>query len=434
MKFQIDKQCLLSLLPRVLAAPAFAVATTIALADQAKLEPHSAQSDRNWVVVLDDPRPERLQGWRSERYGMNSAHYSDSPVLKRLGKQFSEQFGLKLLAQWYIESLSVYCLVVDPDNNQSKTLEQRLKQLQKDSRVKWVQPSNNFYSLSTIDSAEKKVVTVDKDRLGKSLPVGLDGQGVHIALIDSAVDYQHRNLRMAIKEHRDFVIGSGPKRTHDKLRGELHGTGVAGILAARPNSRLGIKGVAPAAKISAFRGCWQQQDKTTRCNTLSLARALDATTKIKPDIVNLSLSGPKDKLLDEIAIRIVERGATVVTAFDPARAQNDRFPGIQQGLLIVRAEMSEERPSQSKLPGGLEHRNIVTAPGEHILTTSPNNSYALMSGHSVATAQTSGILALYSQSLKSTSVNANKGLADSIGLESLRTQQQLIELLSQTHF
>ncbi len=341
-----------------------------------------ATSSNEWVVVLKDPRPARLSGYNVKGY--SAKHYASSPVLKRYGKRVSRDHSLGLKKAWFIESLNVYCLIVDiPDSSDAI-----LKSLEADERVEWVQPSNNF---SLLSSDSKGISNIDAPTSLVSLQNGrstADGEGVNIALIDSAVADNHPDLAESIAQTHDLVIGSasGVTSSDSKLiRGERHGTAMAGILVASPSNDLGLKGVAPKADVYAYRGCWELESGDTQCNTLSLARALDGVAQSDASILNLSLSGPKDLLLDRLVDRLVSQGVFVVAAFDPKRPSENRFPTRRDGVLIVRAEHMNQ-----------DFNSEFTAPGKRIVVL-PTKGYSLMTGHSVATAYTSGVLALIVQ-------------------------------------
>lgn len=367
-----------------------------------------------WVVVLKDPRPARLRGFQVKGY---SKHYSNSLELKRFGKRVAKDHKLGLKQAWFIDSLGVYCLIVRFKQDQGLTL----NQLKEDQRVDWVQPSNEFELLKSNEASRIEAVpaaTTQPDKLNI-----LDGNGVRIALIDSGVSTTHPDLSNAISVSQDLVVGGAPLSS----AGEKHGTAMAGIWVARPNKAsdlgLGLSGLAPAAQVLAFRGCWESTEGDTQCNTLSLARALDSAFRAKPSILNLSLSGPRDRLLDRLIDKLVMQGVFIVAAFDPKRDQSERFPSRGNGVLIVRAEHLQQ-----------DHANEFTAPGKR-LVLSPDANYQSMSGHSVATAYTTGILALMAQaSLSKTNTKPQHSnfqltsLVDANGTPTITNASQLLRM------
>ncbi len=341
-----------------------------------------ADNQKEWVVVLNDPRPARARGWLSNNY-QDSASYQNSLELKRFGRRVARKHGLVLKDQWLIESMGLYCLIVNFKDNS----EQALQALLSDKRVEWVQESNEFKLLASEEggNAEAMHSFTASSSLSK-IPADVDGSGVVIAIIDSGVDSDHPDLAPAIKLNTDFVAANGAAVT----AAEVHGTAIAGVIVARQNEELGISGVAPGADLLALRGCWEQQGGVTRCSTLSLARALNAVILNQPDILNLSLSGPSDRLLSALLRRVVSDGTRVMAAFDPARSNHERFPSSNDGAQIVRADRLNQ-----------EVADVFTAPGAQ-LVTSPGSGYNFMKGHSVATAYASGVLALQKQAEQTT--------------------------------
>lgn len=340
-----------------------------------EVETYSAPTSQEWVVVLKDPRPARLQGWSNNRY-RNNSHYS-SADFKRIGVKFAKRNNLKLKQEWFIESLSVYCLIVEFKTD----TEQTLNALKQNQSVEWVQKSNDF---KLLNSDSTSVMNNSNKEMQRFQNINYDGAGTVIAMIDSGVDKQHQDLSHAIKNVANFVV-TNSHATGSKSKAETHGTAIAGVLIAQPNETLGIAGIAPAAHLLAFRGCWEEISKITHCNTLSLARALDAVIKRQPDILNLSLSGPYDPLLNKLVDQVIKNRTIIVAAFDPARSNKKRFPAIREGVLIVRAENLDP-----------QFDNAFTAPGAQIVP-SPNNNYSFQTGHSIASAHASGLLALLTQ-------------------------------------
>jgi len=370
------------------------------------------EQQQEWVLVFDDPRPARLQGWLTGGYGKSSDDYRSALELKRFSKEVVSQYNMKLHDQWFIPSLGVYCLVVSFNSDQDETI----SKLQKNKAVQWVQPSNEFKLLNerrrpSSLSAEKQLTSLEE-----KLPSLIDGQGVVIAIVDSAVDTSHQDLAGVISDNGDFVVAG-----QDSEEGESHGTAIAGVMMTHRSTKLGVAGISPAAKLEAYRGCWESVElDTTNCNTLSLARALDAVMSGNADILNLSLSGPKDALLDRILQRIIDRGAMVVAAFDPARPNSNRFPTQRDGVLIVRAKGLDDR-----------HSDVFTAPGARVVVR-PGNRYDFMHGHSIATAYTSGLLALRKQALQASRTPSTRKLDWKNTSHSTMAEQLISEILQES--
>jgi len=340
-----------------------------------------------WVVVLDDPRPKRLQGWQRTGY-RGGNNYRSAVELKRFGGRLAKDYNLALKDQWLIESLG---------------------------GVQWIQPSNEFRLLS---SAGGVAEPLNSKLMGESLDSSITGEGVTIAIIDSAVDRTHSDLAPAVELSQDFVVaGASADSSNQLLNGEAHGTAIAGVMIAQRDSKAGIAGVAPKAKLLAYRGCWENSDGNTNCNTLSLARALDAVARSGADILNLSLSGPKDLLLDQLLDRVIANGAVVVAAFDPQRVGQTRFPSKKDGVLIVRAEKLDS-----------QFQDIFTAPGARVVA-SPGNNYGFMKGHSIATAYTSGVLALHKQFRDS--IVGQRGASQPIDWRELSKNNKATDLMQQ---
>lgn len=330
---------------------------------------------KEWVVVLEDPRPARLKGWQRGGYS-SSGDYKGALELKRSGKRVARKYGLDVRAEWFIDSLDVYCLVVEI----GRDAEQTLARLGQDKSVKWVQTSNRFDLMSAqgLNSDSQDLFIAPE----LNLPKSINGNGIVVAMVDSGVDDQHSDIKSAISVNLDFV-GNEP----DNIAAEAHGTAVAGTIAADRKSDLGVTGIASGVQLMAYRGCWELIDNDANnqsCSTLSLARALDSVARSDVDILNLSISGPKDLLLDSIIARITASGTLVVAAHDDNRLNAERFPTPAPNVLIV-----EEQAGDGS-------QRSFSAPGVRVVA-SPGQKAGLMQGSSIATAYTSGVMALCAQ-------------------------------------
>ncbi|MFL6728825.1 MAG: S8 family peptidase, partial [Sphingomicrobium sp.] len=119
------------------------------------------------------------------------------------------------------------------------------------------------------------------------------GRGVKVAVIDSGIEARHPDLAGQLTVNRNFIAGRAPAF-------EQHGTGVAGIIAAKADNHIGIAGVAPGARLLGLRACWQASSIRTVCDSFSLVKALYFAVGQKAEVINMSLSGPDDRLLTEL--------------------------------------------------------------------------------------------------------------------------------------
>ncbi|TDL72196.1 peptidase S8 [Rhodococcus qingshengii] len=138
----------------------------------------------------------------------------------------------------------------------------------------------------------------------------LTGKGITVGVIDTGVDYTHPDLRRNFAGGRDLVDNDAdPMETKTLGRATVHGTHVAGIIAA--NGKL--KGVAPEAKIVAYRALGPGGGGTTE-NVLA---AIEQAIKDKVDIMNLSLgndiNGP-DLPISLALNRAVDKGIVAIAA------------------------------------------------------------------------------------------------------------------------
>ncbi len=150
------------------------------------------------------------------------------------------------------------------------------------------------------------------------------GAGVRVAVIDSGVDAGHPQLRGRVDTGRDFLHGD-PTGRQDCVG---HGTAVASIIAARPATGAGLRGLAPGATIVPVRVSektdTEQQGTGEPASPATFARAIDwAVDEGGADVINMSLvmTAADDRVRDAVA-RAVAAGVVVVAA-----AGNDGRPG-----------------------------------------------------------------------------------------------------------
>ncbi len=350
-----------------------------------------------WIVVLKDTRPERRRGWSSGVGYSGSYSYADDPKLKRLARDIANDYELTVSQQWPIRALDVHCVVVRLGEDGAATL----AALRQDTRVEWVQPLNEFEGLAARKDPYRHLQGSLEIMNVAPLHEHWSGAGVRIAMIDSGVEHDHPDLQHALAGNTDFV-GTGSTS-------ERHGTGIAGVLVAQSSNGVGISGVAPGAELHAYRACWESAEGATRCNSLTLSLALDHAVTIRPHVVNLSLTGPSDRLLDALVGKLTADGALIVAAWDASRGES-RFPSPRAG--VVYASDGTGVTADSK--------EVLFAPGSAVLTAQPGHGYDYMAGSSLAAAHVSGVMALLIEADPTLSGPETEAmLASSVRLEEL---------------
>jgi subtilisin family serine protease len=313
-------------------------------------------------------------GTTGTRYGGNG--YRVAQDAQREARRVAERYALHALSSWPIEALAMHCVVYEIRDG--RNIEDVLALLQSDPGVLLAQPLQEFRTLSEPAPAGYNDPLYDLQTNLAALNVAQaharsQGAGLKVALIDTAVDAAHPDLRGRILRSHSFVADAPP--------GMRHGTAMAGIIVAAANNHIGIVGIAPLAQLEVFQACWQlaPDSDAAACNTFTLAQALAAALASGAPLVNLSFAGPADPLLTALVQSGLKHGVTFVgAAAEPTAPFPTAIPGV------IRASGSE----QAAPPGAF------TAPAQHVMTLRPQGEYDFASGSSVAAAEVTGIIAL----------------------------------------
>lgn len=289
----------------------------------------------------------------------------------RLAQALAREHALALVSEWPMPLAGVDCYVMQLPEADPRSAEVAARGVAADKRVAWAQAVSLYRTQGAQDEPLYPAQSVARQWHLADLHAMSTGAGVRVAVIDSGVDARHPDLAGQIAMNENFA-------DDHPLVAESHGTAVAGVIAARADNRQGIAGVAPRARLMALRACWQAAAADTVCSTLSLAKALHAAIQQGAQIINLSLSGPPDRLLASLLDQAAARGISVVAAVgSPAQP----FPANHPGVLAV--------GSAPPLPAG-----AVLAPGTDITCPAVSGGWALYSGSSFSAAHVSGLLAL----------------------------------------
>jgi subtilisin family serine protease len=304
--------------------------------------------------------------------------YLASDAARTTMRDLARQYSLTEVAAWPIAPLQVHCSVFRiPDEGSAAEL---LARLARDPRVRLAQPMNDFASSSqTYNDPYLEVQRGFRDIDAAGAQQWSLGEHVRVAVIDTGLDAGHPDFGGRVVVQRNFIDRDAGRFGQDR-----HGTAVAGVISASANNSMGIVGVAPAAEVLAFKACWQLQTdgEAARCNSLTLAQALVAAMDERAQIVNLSLTGPPDPLLNSLVAAGSARGIIFVGAA-PSGADRDGFPGGAPDMIAVDSAGT-----------GPPREGVLRAPGRDVVTLVPGGRYDFLSGSSLATAHVTGVVAL----------------------------------------
>ena len=332
----------------------------------------SAEADSRQILVLLRQPLAHYRGGDAYGTGYNDARNRASREV--IGKRLAMAHGIKFVGFWPMPEIGLDCLIMEAiDGQEVKTV---IVKIELDDEVEWAEPVATYKSLGTTEyndplfAATPAAVQWHLAELHQSAT----GKGVTIAIVDSGIDGNHPDLSGQMQLNRNFIEGQ-------TLSAEAHGTGVAGVIAAKANNGQGMVGIAPKARLLGLRACSQSKGRSF-CDSLSLAKALHFAIQENTDILNLSLTGPPSKLLNELIAKALTNGTVVVAAIDPTE-QGGGFPASSKGVVAVTDNIS----AMMKTDG-------YRAPGNDIPTAQPNSKWFTVNGSSYAAAHVSGLFAL----------------------------------------
>jgi subtilisin family serine protease len=329
----------------------------------------AADDTERQVLVMLRLAPEHFRAGSSYAGGYGDG--ASRQARQRIAERLAREHGLARVTDWPMPLIGVDCFVLQAPEGRNTA--EVAADLARDAAVAWSEPMQSYRAQGAPNDPMFALQPAAHDWRLAELRGVATGRGVRVAVIDSAVDPAHPDLAGQVAARADFVIG------HPAVA-EAHGTGVAGVIAAQADNRLGIAGIAPGARLMALRACWQRAPADTTCDTLSLAKALSFAIERKAQVINMSLGGPPNVLLGRLIDVALERDAVVVAAVDPTLAGGG-FPASHRGVTAV-----------ASAPGGAA--GAISAPGRDIPTTQPGGGFGLVSGSSYAAAHVSGLYAL----------------------------------------
>ena len=209
------------------------------------------------------------------------------------------------------------------------------------------------------------------------------GEGVKIAVLDTGCDLDHPDLQENLLPGRNFV---NERLEPDDDNG--HGSHVTGSICAL-NNEIGIVGVAPMSKVLPVKVL----DENGSGDLDIVAKGIRWAANQGVDFITMSLGSPTETPQIQDAINYAEsKGCiTFCAAGNAGQTRQIFFPAAYPNVIGIGAVDSNfDRANFSCTGPDLD----FLAPGVKILSTVPDNWYAILSGTSMSNPFAVGIAAL----------------------------------------
>ena len=316
----------------------------------------------------------------------------DQGQTKSLGQELARTYGLEVLSTEAIPLLRARAELMRVPGTRPQ--EPIIASLRRDPRVRAVQGNQRYLHTGAVSDGYLHAGEAETSR-PPGIPqygprkIGLPeahqlalGRHVLIAVIDSAIDGEHPELRGA-------VVRSFNAAGRADLAPDFHGTAIAGLIHAHGV----VESAAPESQILAVRAFrTDRQSGNPETTSQILITAVNWAVMNGAKVLNMSFIGAHDPALQELLQAVNERGVVVVAAAgNGGPSAPPVYPAAYPGVIAVTAVDEADHPYEFANRGNYI---AVAAPGVDILAPVERGGYAYVSGTSFAAAYVSGIAAL----------------------------------------
>lgn len=358
--------------------------------------------------------------------GLNTDHKQKKDALK--AKIRTELKLRRLETKYQSELLNMDILETD-----GQDLYKLADSLKDDPYVEYVQPNYPLSILATpadpLFDQQWGLYNTGQEAGGEAGRPGVDiniqpawnltkgSQEVIVGILDSGIDIYHEDLRDNIYCNTGEIPGNGidddnngyiddvngwdffneDSTIYDGAAYDMHGTAVAGIIAAANNDK-GITGVAPNIKIMPLKFI-----HGTTGYTCDAIRAIEYAMLKGVKIINCSFGGSDNNYALKDAIK--NSGILFVAAAGNRGGNtmtHPTYPACFDLPNVLGVASINNQGVRSRFSGYGPYIDIA-APGEQIMTTMPGNKYDLFTGTSVSTPHVTGVAALLKSHIPSLS-------------------------------
>ncbi|MDF0726053.1 S8 family peptidase [Cytobacillus sp. S13-E01] len=266
-----------------------------------------------------------------------------------------------------------------------KTYEEVIKAYATLKGVEKVSPSANITRFGSPDVKAKDMYYLETLRMAQASNLAGDHK-VKVAVIDTGIDVDHPELKNKIVKNYNIL------NPMQKGAVDVHGTHVAGIIAAEKDNGLGGYGINPnvdIVSIDVFSRSWSSSDFTVADGIL---KAIDE----KVQVINMSLgSSYASPIIEDAVKKAVDAGIIIVAAAGNSGLDMKNYPAAFEGVISVGATNAQNKLAEFSSFGSFVD---VVAPGEDIYApvfdVDKQSSFTELSGTSMATPIVAGVVSL----------------------------------------
>lgn len=270
--------------------------------------------------------------------------------------------------------------------------------------VRYIEPNYRVFAFTTPNDpyfAQQYALT----RVQASAAWGLwsPTRTVYIAIIDSGIDYTHPDLANKIRRYSHGTIYGYDALNPIGWQGDYmdyggHGTHCAGIAAAEINNAMGVAGIAawnpshPNSNSAIQLMPVKVLDEDGAGTVSTVAMGISWAADNGAHILSLSLGTLDFSTAISDAVNYAwARGCLLVAAAGNFASNAPTYPAYHSPCIAVAAtDENDQLTSFSQYGSWVD----IAAPGQNILSTLPNNSYASWSGTSMACPLVAGAAAV----------------------------------------
>ncbi|WP_078378705.1 S8 family serine peptidase [Sutcliffiella halmapala] len=267
--------------------------------------------------------------------------------------------------------------------NAKSSLSKTLKAYEKMQKVSSVTPSVLYKKLGTVDPKINDMYHIQQLDVLKAQNLVGDNK-VRVAVIDTGMDQNHPELKERIIDSVNIV---DPMR---KPVADLHGTHVAGIIAAEKGNGIGGVGINPSAEIIAidvFNGDMGAFD-------FAIAEGIIYAVDNGAQVINMSLgSFYPSTIIEEAVNYAIASNVVVVAAAGNSGTSDKGYPASYKGVISVGAtDENKELTYFSSYGASVD----IVAPGSDIYNAAYTGTSTFMnlSGTSMASPVVAGVASL----------------------------------------